>query len=118
MAPGLSGGISVVGTAAGAAGALLIGGVAYAMGLAPVGWVAIGGFTGMLLDSVLGSLLQAKYRLPQDGGLSDSPFGTDQSMLKPVKGFEWVTNDAINLLSNFVVVLVAAFILYKNLPWG
>jgi len=118
VAPGLSGGISVVGTAAGAAGALLIGGVAYAMGIAPANWVAIGGFAGMLLDSVLGSLLQAKYRLTQDSGLSDSPFGTAQNMLKPVKGFEWVTNDAVNLLSNFIVVLVAAFILYKNLPWG
>jgi uncharacterized protein (TIGR00297 family) len=112
---GLSGGVSVVGTLAGAAGALLIAVVANYMGIGHAAWVAVGGFAGMLLDSLLGSLWQAKYRQPA-GHFADEPFLPGQG--KPHKGFAWFTNDVVNLISNLITILVAAFMLYKNLPWG
>lgn len=115
VSAGLSGGVSVAGTLAGAAGAVLIAVVANSLGIGLAAWVAVGGFAGMLLDSLLGSLWQAKYRLPQ-GQLADAPFLPEQGI--PEKGYAWMTNDAVNLLSNLITVVLAAFILYKNLPWG
>lgn len=75
--PGQSGAISSVGTMAGAAGAVLIGvvaaatfghdalGAAETVNAAALAFaVAVGGIVGMLLDSVLGATVQARYRCP------------------------------------------------------
>jgi uncharacterized membrane protein len=56
------------------------------------------GFAGMLLDSVLGSLVQAKYRAPT-GVLQDSPA---EGALQ-VGGLRWVSNDAVNLASTSLI---------------
>ena len=82
--PGANGGITVLGTAGGVAGALFIGGLTYALtprgaapglthpgGLAVV--VVVSGVLGMLFDSLLGATLQ--------GPLED----------------RWMDNDAVNL---------------------
>jgi len=95
---GLSGGVSLMGTLAGFLGALVIGALywwLYPVTLfAPV-MITVGGFLGMLLDSILGSMLQAKYHLKN--GLP-----VEQKLPGAVldKGLEWMTNDLVNLLSN------------------
>ena len=112
--PGLSGGVSVAGTLAGLGGALLIA----LLGILPVlgggyGWSLIGdgpgvgaittaGFLGMLLDSVLGALLQAKYRDPATGQLTDRP-APDRPL---VSGLRWMTNDLVNFLAILLTVVV------------
>jgi uncharacterized protein (TIGR00297 family) len=104
--PGLSGGVSVAGTAAGALGSAIIAGLAYCMG-----WLnetnaiaaAVLGFSGMLLDSVLGSLIQAKYSI--DGTIVES--GDAKSL---VSGWHSVNNDGVNLISIAVAVVVALFL--------
>ncbi len=107
---GLSGGVSVTGTAAGAAGAFVIAFLyfitySYSYGEALVIFVA--GFAGMLLDSVFGSLLQAKY-MGEDKNIVDAPVAG----AKLFKGIVWVTNDAVNFVSNLVAtVLVFAMLL-------
>ncbi len=121
VAPGYSGGVSLAGTLGGLLGALLMAvlcrwlvgpGGADGNGfvwivLAAVQAFAVGLFVafamaGMLLDSLLGALLQVKY---DDGqGLSD--IGT-----RRVRGLTWVTNDVVNLLSNAAVVLLAIWLL-------
>ncbi|THH41795.1 DUF92 domain-containing protein [Neolewinella litorea] len=96
--PGLSGGVSVAGTVGGAAGAILIAllgfvvleGFSWGAGA----WVAAFGFCGMVVDSVLGAGLQARYR-HEDGGLSDREVPGAQL----VAGRAWMTNDLVNLLA-------------------
>lgn len=103
---GLSGGVSWPGTLAGLAGATLIALSGffllpdYLMDKIPV---IIGlGFGGMLIDSILGSLLQATYRDPATGALSDvcPPNGQLAS------GFRWMSNDLVNFLAILITVAI------------
>ncbi|CAH1001769.1 hypothetical protein LEM8419_02675 [Neolewinella maritima] len=102
--PGLSGGVSTGGTLGGAAGAMLIAGLGYCLlpdyGAAMLIQVAGLGFMGMLLDSILGATLQARYRDPVTGALSDvqHPGSTLYS------GYHWVTNDLVNVLAIALMV--------------
>ena len=119
--PGLSGGVSGPGTVGGLIGAivmsLFIQGVVLLSngdGNAPDGSTSIRvmmmlallsaafAMGGMLLDSLLGALVQVKYN---DGeGLRDA--GTHQ-----VSGLRWITNDVVNLISNALTVAVAMWLL-------
>ncbi len=114
---GLSGGISLAGTLGGLGGSMLMAIFicAFTVGEAPEpGWhvtvissVLIFGASllysafamgGMMLDSLLGALLQAKY----DDGDGPRDAGTRQ-----VAGLRWMTNDLVNLVSNAATVSVA-----------
>ncbi|MCP9236103.1 DUF92 domain-containing protein [Lewinella sp. JB7] len=107
--PGLSGGVSLAGTVGGAAGAAVIGMLAFLVGPADISgtvvYVAIWGFIGMLVDSLLGSALQARYA-DVDGVLSDvaRPGG------RLVGGLHWMTNDLVNLIAIAVTVALATAI--------
>lgn len=96
---GLSGGVSVAGTLAGLGGSAFIVGTCFWLvpyvetSLAIK--IVLAGFLGMLLDSVLGSLFQAKYRDVNTGALSDTS-GRDKKL---VGGFRWMTNDLVNFLA-------------------
>jgi len=102
---GLSGGVSLAGTVAGLVGALLVGLLSYFFGSWIGGFtamfIAILGFLGMLIDSIIGELFQSKYK-SADGFLSDSG-----DVL--VGGFSGFTNDTTNWVSNAVTVSGAAF---------
>lgn len=106
LTAGVSGGVSWQGTLGGAFGAFAIAALAYAGTngtIAQTSLVANCGFTGMLLDSVLGSLAQAKYASP-GGSWSDQP---PLTMAKsPQRGWAWMTNDAVNWFSNLLLVTV------------
>jgi uncharacterized membrane protein len=67
------------------------------------------GILGMFLDSIIGSVFQAKYLSSE--GLSDEKVGR-QSQL--VSGYSWMSNDWVNLISN---VLITA-ILYSIIHFG
>jgi uncharacterized protein (TIGR00297 family) len=103
---GLSGGVSLAGTLAGLTGAtamavlcnFLSGQAAYSCF---IGFVALGGFAGMLLDSLLGAGLQVRYRHRETGELRDQ--GGAQFM--QVGGLIWMSNDAVNFWSNLVITL-------------
>lgn len=66
---GTSGGVTWLGTAAGLAGALVLAGVGYLLGLplAIAAPAAVVGGLGMLLDSLLGATLEARSWLDNDG---------------------------------------------------
>ncbi|HSR40126.1 MAG TPA: DUF92 domain-containing protein, partial [Phnomibacter sp.] len=107
MQAGLSGGVSWQGTLAGLAGALVIGLLGYVV--AGFDWLATGivtlaGFAGMLADSLLGSVCQAGYARA-DGLLTENREEAVDS--NPVKGWGWMTNDWVNLLSNVIICLLA-----------
>ena len=109
---GTSGGVTVLGTAAALAGAVLIGFVAW--GLAALfgagsvaAWVplvaTIAGLGGALADSVLGATLQAQY---QDAtGAVTERVGVTQ-----VRGLHWMTNDAVNFLASLTGASIGALL--------
>jgi uncharacterized protein (TIGR00297 family) len=111
-APGLSGGISIAGTLCGLAAAGLLATIAgyfYHLPIKIMLLITVGGFTGMVIDSVLGSLLQIKY-LNKNGQLSDF----SDSGAKMVKGLSWVNNDTVNLLSNILTSLIFYYIIARS----
>lgn len=107
---GLSGGISWQGTLGGLMGATAIGLACYWMAEfndTQTAIVIAFGFTGMLADSVLGSVFQGRFLLA-NGTLTE-----DRSLAKgkaPQKGWRWMTNDAVNWLSN--LLMVAAYLIF------
>lgn len=103
---GLSGAISWIGTVGGLLGACsLIGFTTWVTGLqlnlSQILFFGSFGFCIMLMDSVLGAFLQARY-VDIFGQLSD--IKAKERWL--FSGFAWVTNDAVNLLSNLIGVLL------------
>ncbi len=117
ITPGLSGGVSVLGTFGGLAGAILV--AVFWLGcfadfntsLFPtwIGYtslVAVGGFSGCLMDSLLGALAQAHYWDDERGQLTEHEF-VDGRKLELSRGIRWVDNDIVNLFSNLFGVLLA-----------
>lgn len=118
--PGTSGGISLAGTAAAAAGALLIGLILTLLllaegqifGGAPTAqwWIVptalIGGIGGALIDSLLGATIQAIYRYP-DGRETERRFGRDGQPNTFVRGLPWLGNDLVNLISSVAGAAIA-----------
>jgi len=109
---GLSGGISAGGTLGAAIGAILVAAICTLLiessrsAIAIAGILAGLGLAGMFLDSILGSLIQAKYRGPS-GDLQDS--ASDRALL--VSGAAWMTNDAVNLVSNLLIAGTALWVM-------
>jgi uncharacterized protein (TIGR00297 family) len=106
MAPGLSGGVSVQGTLAGLIGSAIIALLAsfiFSFSIVEIMILTFAGFAGMLLDSVLGSVLQAKYQV--EGTITES--GTKAQL---IQGFHWCNNDWVNLLSILLMVLLSSFV--------
>ena len=104
---GVSGGISWVGLVAGLTGGFLSAWLAFPQfGYKGIAFVTLMAFAGTLIDSILGALFQRKY-LTNEGILSDKKVYEDQN---PVRGFSWMSNNAVNLLSLFIVVIVGHFV--------
>jgi uncharacterized protein (TIGR00297 family) len=119
--PGYSGGVSLAGSLGGLLGALLMAvlcrwlvdpgepygstfvwSALFAIQAFAVGLFVAFAMAGMLMDSLMGALLQVKYN---DGrGVSDSG-------VHRVSGLAWMTNDVVNLLSNAAVVALAMWLL-------
>ena len=106
---GLSGGISLVGTVAGILSAILFSGLlmwVFSLTMIDMVLISVTGFSGMLLDSVLGSLWQAKY-------VNDDIITEEKtSHGKLMKGFDWMDNDGVNLLSNFMITMIFVILVY------
>jgi len=101
---GISGGISWQGTLAGLCGAVLLGSAVYAIFKFTAiifYWIVISGFIGMLVDSIFGSLFQAKYSSSSGILIEDEEAGAIKT-----RGFSWCNNNMVNLLSNIIVTLL------------
>lgn len=102
VAVGLSGGISIAGTMAGVITALVYAGLVYAVfpiSIVQAVIICVIGILGMVTDSVLGSLLQAKYR---------NHYGSivEEKNTYLVKGYSWCTNDVVNVMSNAITIVL------------
>ena len=110
---GMSGGVSFIGTAAAALGALII-------TLVPTLFGAFGvfefvlvfscAFFGNVFDSLLGSLIQGKFRCPICGKLTEGKVHCNHKTER-IGGFSFVNNDLVNFLSSGAAAL-SAFVIY------
>ncbi|MDR7483079.1 MAG: DUF92 domain-containing protein [Armatimonadota bacterium] len=100
---GTSGGLTLVGTLAGVAGAVLV--AAAGAGRDPrlftAAWIA--GVLGMIVDSLLGATLQAAFRRP-DGVVTETP----GSGVATVRGLRWMTNSTVNAVATLLGAAAAA----------
>lgn len=99
--PGISGGVSALGLAMSALGACMIALVClgYGKGVAFSAAIAISGFVAALVDSALGSAVQAKYRCVVCGALTEKKVHCGEAGALE-KGLRAVDNDAVNFLNN------------------
>ena len=108
VAPGTSGGITLVGTAAGVGGALFVGAVA-ALANWPVPFtaVALGGVAGALADSLLGATLQSRRRCDLCATATERLVHTCGTPTRHAGGLAGFDNDAVNAACSGVGALVA-----------
>lgn len=103
MRRGVSGGVSWIGLLAGGIGGFMLALLAWPeFGFRGVLFVTAMGVAGTLIDSVLGALVQRKYRAA-DGGFSDKPTRIGEL---PVRGIAWISNNAVNLISLCLVAVI------------
>jgi len=105
--PGISGGVSLLGSIAGIAGSFVIALVflAFTESLEGSFIVLISGIFGFSVDSVSGELFQALY-LSEKGSNTEHPSG------KLVKGLHWITNDFINFICTFSAAALSFALCY------
>lgn len=108
---GISGGMSLEGTSASLVAALLISFVAYMLKLPGFGVVeffivAGSAFLGAIIDSLLGSLLQVKFRCEVCGVITEREVHCDTPTVKAA-GLSLIDNDVVNIISCTSAALVA-----------
>jgi uncharacterized protein (TIGR00297 family) len=110
---GASGGITLTGTVAALAGAILIG-IAAVVSKPGQGWwfiflsIALGGLVGSLFDSVLGATVQAIYWCPSCSKETERhPIHTCGTPTNQIRGWLWVNNDVVNLACSVMGAIVA-----------
>jgi len=106
---GTSGAVSLLGLLSSLGGSLLI--VAVSSILLPVSSVAslffmiVCGFVGSLIDTILGALVQVKYKCEQCGIITEKSVHCGQNTVI-IEGIGYINNDAVNLLSIFSATLL------------
>lgn len=105
---GLSGGVTIYGFVSGLFGAFLI--ALLFQGTIGPSWeslvkITLFGFWGSVFDSFLGGSVQAIY-LDKNGELTEKE-EDDGVKYKMVRGYKWMTNDTVNLLSSLFAASLA-----------
>jgi uncharacterized protein (TIGR00297 family) len=98
--PGFSGGVTLPGTAAGGAGALVVAVTALALGVSSLPWpIVAGGLAGMLIDSVLGATIQEHRWCAGCGSATERRVHSCGVGTTRVSGVRGMGNDAVNALA-------------------
>ncbi len=116
---GMSGGVTVMGTLAGIAGATFIGLIASyllpSLGSRTLLVVAAAGSVGMLSDSLAGATLQARRYCDRCRQWTERRVHPCGYRTTHRRGFKWMTNDEVNLIGSFggaVAAVVLARLLH------
>jgi uncharacterized protein (TIGR00297 family) len=110
VAPGTSGGITLLGTAGGLAGAAFLAAAAVLLALVPRdagAWVLAAGVGGGLADSLLGATLQARYRCSACAAIGETPRCACGGETRLASGLGWLTNDAVNIACTLAGAAIA-----------
>ncbi|MDQ3929461.1 MAG: DUF92 domain-containing protein [Chloroflexota bacterium] len=122
VAAGTSGGVTLLGSAAAAAGALLIGLSAALLSLFQLGGLVAGpllsslsaavagGVAGSFIDSLLGASVQASYFCLECEKPTESKVHRCGTPTTPAGGVGWINNDLVNLAATVMGALVGGAI--------
>ncbi len=110
---GTSGGITVLGTLGGVAGAVVIALLAVFLGprgAAPGSAALIGtaGVAGMFADSILGAAVQGKYECPACDARFERGNAVCHEPVRLIRGWQWLDNDGVNLAATLCGAVVVA----------
>ena len=97
---GMSGGVTVAGTAAACGGAAFVGLLALAFGFSSRVALAVflGGIAGSTLDSILGATLQLRRHCDQCNCATERKIHDCGTPTRRAAGLAWLDNDAVNLI--------------------
>lgn len=112
MEQGLSGGISLAGTLAGFAGAIIIalsGFIMIRFNLNDFVIIIISGISGNIIDSILGSSIQLKKKCRVCGSVLESGYHCSTET-EYFKGIRLINNDAVNFISVLSGVSIGLFL--------
>ena len=104
---GTDGGMTLLGTAGGVAGALLIATLATALGPAPWLVVAGAGVAGMAADSLCGAALQGAFECASCGARHERADTLCHEPVRLIRGWRWLDNDGVNVVATLVGAGVA-----------
>lgn len=107
VAAGTSGGITLAGLMATAAGAGLLGICAEAWSVAPFLPVLLGGAAGAIADSLLGATLQERRHCDQCDAATERHVHRCGSHTRAAGGLAWMDNDVVNLFATLVGATIA-----------
>jgi uncharacterized protein (TIGR00297 family) len=115
---GTSGGVSLLGTAVSLLGGLTIGLTAgLVTGFSLPGMLitgAISGLAGSLIDSLLGATVQQIYFSEDRQKETEKKIELDGTPNRPLRGWSWMSNDMVNLISSlgggFIAVAIAGLL--------
>ena len=113
VAPGTSGGITLLGSVAAALGACFLGTGMWVMhrcrkSLASLPLIGLlSGLAGSLLDSFLGATVQAIYYCPVCEEETERRVHKCGTKTRPLRGISWINNDIVNFAATFFGALTA-----------
>ncbi|HEV3158348.1 MAG TPA: DUF92 domain-containing protein [Candidatus Baltobacteraceae bacterium] len=108
IAPGLSGGVTIIGTLAEIGGALSVALVAGILGTAGIITVTLAGIGGATLDSLLGGSLQSLRFCPVCRRPCETLTHSCGNLTTLLRGLPFFGNDGVNLAATFAGALIAA----------
>ena len=111
---GISGGMSLEGTSASLLASVIVAFVAYLLDLSGFGVreffiVSGSAFAGAIIDSLLGSLLQVKFKCEVCGAITEREVHCDTKTVR-ASGFSVIDNDVVNLISCTSAALIATLL--------